>query len=282
MIKLNEGFSGEGNALLSLDDAPDGGAALRSWLSAKLPERTRFESERETWERFAEKFAAMQGVVETFVEGDRKTSPSVQVRLGPGGQVDVLSTHDQVLGGPGGQVFKGCTFPAASDYRREIHDAGARVGRVLAERGVIGRFSADFVSAWDGSTWRHYGLELNLRKGGTTHPYLMLEFLTDGAYDETGVFRIPTGPARCYYATDNLEHEALRGLLPHDLIDIAVRHQLHYHSASQTGVVFHLLGTLSEFGKLGAVCIAETAAQAQALFATTEAVLLHEAQGIGG
>ena len=31
--------------------------------------------------------------------------------------------------------------------------------------------------------WSSYAIELNLRKGGTTHPYLTLEFLTDGTYD---------------------------------------------------------------------------------------------------
>jgi hypothetical protein len=40
-------------------------------------------------------------------------------------------------------------------------------------------------------------------------------------------------------------------LTPDDLIDIAVMNGLHFHSATQEGVAFHLLGALSEFGKLG-------------------------------
>ena len=35
-----------------------------------------------------------------------------------------ISTHDQILGGPSGQIYLGCTFPAHEDYRRAIQDAG--------------------------------------------------------------------------------------------------------------------------------------------------------------
>ena len=35
-------------------------------------------------------------------------------------------------------------------------------------------------------------IEINLRKGGTTHPFLTLQFLTDGTYDpEAAVFTAP-------------------------------------------------------------------------------------------
>ena len=86
---------------------------------------------------------------------------------------------------------------------------------MLAERGVLGRFAVDFVSVRHGDTWRHYGIELNLRKGGTTHPFLMLQFLTGGAYDPvSGLFRTPAGQPRFYYASDNLEAPHYKGLTP--------------------------------------------------------------------
>ena len=88
---------------------------------------------------------------------------------------------------------------------------------------VIGRFAIDFISVREGDHWRHYAIEINLRKGGTTLPYLMLEFLTDGTYDpEHGVFRTPTGSVRTYFATDNLIGEVYRGLTPEELIDLTV------------------------------------------------------------
>ena len=49
---------------------------------------------------------------------------------------------------------------------------------------MIGRFAIDFVSVRDAAgSWSSYAIELNLRKGGTTHPFLTLQFLTDGRYD---------------------------------------------------------------------------------------------------
>ena len=123
----------------------------------------------------------------------------------------------------------------------------------------------------------HHAIEINLRKGGTTHPFLMLQFLTDGHYcAETGEFLTPAGDPRWYYASDNLESEHYRGLTPYDLVDIAVMNGLHFHAASGEGVAFHLIGALSEFGKLGVVCIGQSEARAYELYQQTVAVLDHE------
>ena len=278
VVKLNDGFSGEGNALFSYDGAPSG-RALEGWARAALPERLRFEAAGETWEAFEPRLEAMGGVVECFLEGGETRSPSVQCRVDPLGGVSVISTHDQVLGGPSGQVFEGCTFPADPAYARDLHAMGTRVSGLLRDEGVVGRFAVDFVSRRRGDAWEHAAIEINLRKGGTTHPYLMLQFLTDGAYDPgTAVYRTPAGRACCYHATDNLRDPAYRGLSPDDLIDIAVSHGLHFHAATQQGVVFHLIGALSQHGKLGALCIADTVERATALHHATVAVLAREAR----
>ena len=143
-----------------------------------------------------------------------------------------------------------------------------RAARVLADKGVLGRFGIDFISVKEADGWKHYAIEINLRKGGTTHPFLMLQFLTDGRYDaQTGEFITPSGRPRCYFASDNLESEAYRGLCPDDLIDIAVRHNLHFHAATGEGVAFHLIGALSEFGKLGLTVIANSPAEVDELYA---------------
>lgn len=281
VVKLNEGFSGEGNAVFDFDGAPDG-AGLEAWVRDALPRRLRFEAAGEGWDHYAATFAEMGGVAEAWVDGADRRSPSVQCRIDPLGRASVISTHDQVLGGPSGQVFLGCTFPADPAYRMGIHEAGARVADVLARHGAIGRLGVDFVSVRTARGWAHRAIEINLRKGGTTHPFRMLEFLTDGAYcPETGVYRIPSGAPRCYYASDNLVSERYRGLLPRDLIDIALHHDLHFHGATQEGVVFHLIGALSEFGKLGVLCIGETPERARRLYERTVDVLDLETAGPG-
>lgn len=268
VVKLNEGFSGEGNAVLSLDECPPDGA--REWIQTALPERIQFEAKGETWERFCHKFGEMSGIVETFVDGSEKRSPSAQCRINPVGEVEVISTHDQILGGPSHQVFLGCTFPADAEYRLEIQEAGRRVGEVLRDRGVMGRFGVDFVSVQKNGRWEHFAIEINLRKGGTTHPFAMLQFLTNGHYDaERGEFVVPGGDSRCYIASDNIHSDSFKGLSPDDLIDISVFHGLHFHSTIQQGVVFHLIGALSEFGKFGAVCIGDSQEHARAFYDQT-------------
>src|ERR687894_2825595 len=277
-VKLDEGFSGEGNAVFPYGGAPEGGD-LERWVRDELPKRIKFEANGETWERYCHKFGEMGGIVECWVEGEEVQSPSVQCRINPLGDAAVVSTHDQVLGGPSGQIFLGSSFPADAEYSREITDAGQRVGSVLRERGALGRFAIDFISVKREDGWDHRAIEINLRKGGTTHPYLMLRFLTDGAYDPgDGIYCTPTAKPCYYYASDNLQSPAYKGLTPDDLIDIVVNNGLHFDGASQQGVVFHLIGALSQYGKLGTVCIGDSHESARKFYDDTVAVLDREAE----
>jgi hypothetical protein len=93
----------------------------------------------------------------------------------------------------------------------------------------------------------------------------------------TGEFRAPLGETRCYYATDNLQKSAYKALTAEDLIDILVNHQLHFDPTRQQGVVFHLIGALSMYGKLGLVSIAGTHAEAEEQSRRVEALLDAEA-----
>ncbi len=276
VVKLNDGFSGEGNAVFPYDGCPEG-AALEGWVREALTHQLRFEAKGETWAHFQTQFKEMGGIVEAFIDGAVKRSPSAQFRVNPLGEVIPISTHDQMLGGPSGQIFLGCTFPAPSAYRLEIQRAGHRVAEVLRDQGVLGRFGIDFISVKEGDTWKHYAIEINLRKGGTTHPFLMLKFLIDGTYDATtGNYYTPAGQPRYYFASDNLKDPAYRGLTPDDLIDIAVYHGLHFHGTTLEGVAFHLIGALSEFGKLGVMCIGRTPERAQFFYDETVEVLNRE------
>ena len=279
MVKLDEGFSGVGNATFAFDGAPSGPGIAR-WVRDALPTRLRFEADGEDWERFADKLARMGGVVECYLEGDEVRSPSVQCRVDPLGRPTIISTHDQLLAGPTGQVYWGCTFPARGPYLADLHRAGLRVTDALADAGVLGRFGVDFVCVRRGDAWRAAAIEINLRKGGTTHPYLMLQFLTDGTYDpQRGEYRTAGGRTCCYRASDNLGDPSFRGMTPDELIDVAVNHDLHFDAATQSGVMFHLMGALPTYGKLGAVAIAGTHADAERYFRRTVEVLGCAARG---
>ena len=264
VVKLHEGFSGEGNAVVDLTRAPESGDVHR-WVGEQVREHMTFEAAGETWERYSAKISEMGAIVEVFVEGKVKRSPSVQARVDPLGEAHIVSTHDQVLGGPNNQVFLGATFPADPAYVGEITDAGARVAKLLARAGVVGRFGVDFVSVWRDGRWHHYGLEINLRKGGTTSPYLLLEFLTGGSYrPETGTFETPDGRRLVYRASDNVQRSEYRGMSPERLLGETSGD--HYHPDSRAGIAFHLMGPLPGFGKVGMMAVAEDASTARARF----------------
>ena len=280
VIKLNEGFSGEGNALLLLDQ-----------LSAVAPGETdhenrvlgilealgqmRFQCEHETWGHFSRKVEELGAIAEAFIEGEIKRSPSVQGHITPFGEVEILSTHDQILGGPDGQIFLGCRFPADAAYRMELQEMGRRVGEILAKRGALERYSVDFIAVQQADqSWELNAIEINLRKGGTTHPFMALQLLTNGSYSlEDGQFYTPQGQSKYYRASDNLQKEQYKGLLPDDLMDIIMIEQLHFNSIAGTGAAFHLMGCLSEYGKLGLTCIGNTPEEAEQIYDRVVAAL---------
>ena len=90
VIKLNDGFSGQGNAVVDL-------AGLNGSL---LDSPVVFCAEEESWSSFAAKITEGGAVVEELLDVPGMVSPSVQLRILPGGMPLVLSTHSQVLGGP--------------------------------------------------------------------------------------------------------------------------------------------------------------------------------------
>jgi hypothetical protein len=274
VVKVNDGFSGDGNGIFSYEAAPQNGS-MRQWIAGNIHSKLKIVAEGLSYEVFISKFSSMGGIVEAFVEGEEKVSPSVQCRIDPLGNIMVASTHDQLLGGESGQVFLGANFPANKEYAIDIGKIGKDIAEELKKLGVVGRFAVDFISVKENNQWKHYAIEINLRKGGTTHPFLMLQFLTGGNYNaETGLFEIPNNKQpRYYFFSDNLRSDSYKGLTPHDLIDIAMYHGLHYNGSLEEGVMFHLIGALSQHGKLGVVCIGNTPERANMYYQQTVDVL---------
>ena len=143
---------------------------------------------------------------------------------------------------------------------------------------MIGRFALDFVVVQDSmGDWTPYAIEINLRKGGTTHPFLTLQFLTDGRYDPaTGLFMTPAGEEKYLVATDHLEDPNLRGLSPDDLFDIVARHGLHFDQSRRVGIVFHMISCITEHGRVGLTAVGDSPAHAESLYRRAERVLLDE------
>jgi PGM1 C-terminal domain len=272
VLKLEQSFSGEGNAIFRYPEAEGREAILEELAHLSCAAHA------ETPETYLRKFSRAGGIVEEFLEYPEAASPSVQLRIDPHGEVVLLSSHDQILGGTSGQVYQGCRFPAAEPYRRAVQHAACAIGRVLARRGVVSRFGVDFFAGRrDGEPWGTFALEINLRIGGTTHPFLALQFLTGGLLDaDSGAFFSPDGRPKFYRSTDNLQAPSYRGLCPEDLIDLMTINRLHYSHASESGALFHMIGALSQYGKVGLTAIGSSPEEADAIYANAISVLDRE------
>jgi hypothetical protein len=280
IVKLNEGVSGQGNAIVRLSGLPAPGAAEERVRVTERVREMELESPSTPLDTYLAKFAEGAGIVEERITGLELRSPSVQLRVLPSGEVELLSTHDQLLGGASGQSYLGCTFPAAPEYATLITRHADAIGRRLASEGARGRFAVDFVVVRGASgAWSAYAIELNLRKGGTTHPFLTLQFLTDGRYDPgTALFLTPRGQEKHLVATDHLEAGELRGLAPADLFDIVARHGLHFDQSRQAGIVFHMISSLSEHGQVGLTAVGDSPREAEQRYRHAERILLDEAR----
>lgn len=105
-MKLDESVSGFGNAVVDLRGARDS-AEIHRRVRRLSPENQALDPD-----GYLEALERDGGIVEERIIGDDFCSPSVQVRASPEGGTEVLSTHDQILGGPTGQVYFGCKLPS--------------------------------------------------------------------------------------------------------------------------------------------------------------------------
>ena len=274
ILKLDRGVSGEGNAVIDLAHLPAPRTVgvdqlIEGRVRAAVPEMVSV-----TAADFLDKLAASGGVLEERITGVEIRSPSVQLEITPAGRVEVIATHDQILGGRSGQQYLGCRFPADPAYAVAISVLARRIAQRLAAVGVIGRLGIDFVVARQPGRWQPFAIELNLRMGGTTHPHQTLVCLTGGAYDaERATFNMPSGEPRHYVANDHLETPELGRLGAHGLLAAARRQRLTWDARHGTGAVFHMLGPVGQLGRAGVTAIAETAEAADRVYESVEEAL---------
>ena len=256
VIKLNNGFSGQGNAIVDL-------RTLRFPIE-ETP--TVFCATEESWSSFAAKIADEGAIVEELLRSPSLMSPSVQLRIDPSGSIETLSSHDQILGGPDDQVYLGCRFPAKSEYRRRILDMGLQTAKTLAFAGVFGNFGIDFVIVPGENEPEVYLSEINLRVGGTTHPFGMARLVTEAEYQFSSGGLLADGTSKFYVGTDNLKSERYVGMTPAVAITALRDSGLAYDHDSRTGAALHLMGALREHGKIGTLCIANSYEAADDLY----------------
>ncbi|HKX76824.1 MAG TPA: peptide ligase PGM1-related protein, partial [Acidimicrobiia bacterium] len=267
MVKLDDSAGGLGNAVVRLQ-----GVESETDLRRRIESLEVEDSEGSPEEFFAE-LETRGGIVEERITGPEVRSPSAQLRANPQRQVEILSTHDQLLGGATGQTFLGCRFPADQAYGALIARLAERIGWIVAREGVIGRFGVDFVVARRGESWYPYAIEINLRNGGTTHPMLTMQALTGGEFDPNeGRFHTSQGE-RFYVATDHLESPGFAALTPDDILDYADEDRLGWDPDRLTGVALHLVSAVAVAGRLGLTAVGLDPDDAQSRLESAEGLV---------
>jgi hypothetical protein len=265
VVKLDNSGAGEGNWATTTRDATG-----RELTTVELT--AHIETHAPAW--FLTDLAA-GGVVEELVTGPDLASPSGQAEIRPGGQVVVLATHEQVLGGASGHVFTGSRFPADPAYAAALAEHTAAVAHRLADRGALGWVTVDFVALREAHGWTLVAVDLNLRKGGTTHSYAALRYLVPGSYDATGQRWVADtdGSPRYYRSSDAAGGPAWIGLDPADAVRAVTSSGLSFEGTRGSGVVLHMFPALRGNGTIGVTAIGRSAAEADELFDAVPAVL---------
>lgn len=272
-LKHNHSISGFGNAVIDLTELqaamandPEIDNPFRRWVTDSIPRWARLVHERQNWESYLERLQLEGGVLEEFVEGD---PCSVQVRIDLDGTVDVIGTHEELMGGENRQTYVGCRFPAPARIAVPLGELGRKLGEFMAAEGVVGRFTANFLAAPRGAEVPDalYGVDVHLRKGNTTFPLRTLQLLSGGHYDvERGVFKSDKGEELCYLSSDHFGSGHFKGMMPRDLLEILTCSHHHYSGATHTGAVFHMLNGISELGQTGITCIEHDYEKAERLY----------------
>ena len=187
IVKLNEGVSGEGNALVDLRGLPAAGDAARA-REAVAARLVRCSSSARTTP-----FEVVPGQARRtrrHRRGAHRRRRAAQPERAAAGhsrrrRSSCCRRTTSCSAGRAGRA----TWAAvprrprlrARDQRSTPRSIGERLAREGRARAASPSTSSSSATPTD--AWTSYAIELNLRKGGTTHPFLTLQFLTDGRYD---------------------------------------------------------------------------------------------------
>ncbi len=281
IVKLNDGVSGEGNAVVRLSGLPPPGSSTER---AAVMDRVRvmeLESTTTPLDAYLAKFQEGAGIVEERIVGEEIRSPSVQLRVLPDGGVELPLDARPAARRRERQSYLGCTFPAAPEYARAITQQAALIGQHLAGLGALGRFAVDFVVVRETSgavdAVRH---RAQPPQGRDDAP------VPDAAVPHRRPLRSDHGPvphaARPREAPGRDRPPRGRAA-PWAGTVRPVRHRRPARDSSfdqsrQVGVVFHMISCLTEHGRIGLTAVGDTPSEAGRRYRDAERILLEEAR----
>lgn len=241
VIKLNEGgwAGGLGSAIISCRKLLQTNALSQSLERILQP-----------WESFVQEILQGGAIVEEYVVG-AVCSPSGQGYIDERGEVEVTSTHDQILDKG---KYVGCSYPAPTQHLSQIYEAVRKVGKTLSDHGVRGTFGIDFIGFDKGKL---LAVEINLRKVGNSHVFSYVKSIIANEIGSDGLLKNKNN-LPIYYVNQWVYKPSLsknKKMEPKTAIERLRRKGLFYNYKTQTKTIFHLLGTLNSSGFVEATSI---------------------------
>ncbi|MFA4995652.1 MAG: ATP-grasp domain-containing protein [Patescibacteria group bacterium] len=277
MVKINYAASGQGNCIFRLDDfikkteviiTKTSVESLSELIRRNFDNHADFEIKGLAAAKYLQMFESKGGIAELFISGETKYSPSVQISINAEGKPTVLSTHEQILGGQDKQKYLGCTFPSLTSHRKLIIKEGNKIAEWMAKKGIIGNFAIDFVVVHPEGSKNPivYPIEINLRKGGTTHPFRIAFFLTGAKYNKNrGILHC--GKVLIHYLSmDIIESEKYKKIKPMKLIELVHNSKISFNKNTKKGALVYMPGMVKEFGRFGAICIGHSDSEAKRIY----------------
>ena len=118
IVKLNEGVSGEGNAMVDLRGLPPPGSAEERAAIAERLRPMEFERPDTPFDAYVAKLGQRAASSRNASPAPSCAARACSCGSLPGGQVELLSTHDQLLGGPSGRATSAAASRRTSPTRR--------------------------------------------------------------------------------------------------------------------------------------------------------------------
>lgn len=247
LLKLNHEEGGNGIARIRIDGRFETADALRAAITIDKPYIRLRDFEEQM---------ALQGVVAELFLVNIIASPSAKMWIDANGTVSCVATHDQVLRD---SMYLGCRFPANPAYRAQVIETATVIARQCSAEGWRGIVSIDFLvtsPSGKGSDQVLWAIEINARKGATTHPYFWAKTLTEAKCDlERGLLTVD-GREVVYQASEYVASPLLAGMTGASVLQTITDAGLSYHADTKEGVIVHMLSCAQIHLKIGVTSIA--------------------------
>lgn len=163
--------------------------SVKKELSSRVPKKVQIAcpSVYRNWNEFIQAFSRSGGVIEAC-PSTVKASPSANVFIAPDGELELLSTQEQLFGVP--FVCAATLCPMTSLPAGAVRAAALAIGKVCHSKGIIGHIGIDFVVFVDDNSksLRLWAVDLNICMSSSLCGFKLFSFLTKG-----GTFEPKTG-----------------------------------------------------------------------------------------